>query len=158
MVPMKTKTPKRILIASHGTPGARAAEKAALALCPRGATLNHLIVVPDFWKGMQGDDWLNNASTRDVFARYVETTLENEVRAEINRLAKQAARRGLRYRAHIALGDPTRCLIDHAAKRTDLVVIGAPRPRGRGGLRSRMDVEKLTRALRVPLMIIPHPK
>ncbi|HEX9626348.1 MAG TPA: universal stress protein [Acidiferrobacterales bacterium] len=151
-------TPKRILIASHGTPGARAAEKAALALCPRGGTLSHLIVVPDFWKGMQGDDWLNNAATRDVFARYVESTLEGEVRAEVTRLSRLAASRGLRYRPTITLGDPTQCLIDRAAKGADLVVIGAPRPRGRAGLRSRLDTEKLARALKVPLMIIPHPK
>lgn len=152
------KTPRRILIASHGTPGARAAEKVALALCPPTGSLHHLIVVPDFWKGMQGDDWLNNAATRDVFARYVESTLEREVRAEISRLARLAARRGLRYRPTINLGDPTDCLLQHAARGIDLAVIGAPRPRGQTGLRSRMDTEKLARGLRVPLMIIPQPK
>ncbi|MBI3917985.1 MAG: hypothetical protein HY322_13365 [Betaproteobacteria bacterium] len=46
--------PQRILLASHGTPGARAAESIALALAMPGATLFHLTVVPDFWRGMPG--------------------------------------------------------------------------------------------------------
>ena len=150
---------RHILLASHDTDGARAAEKAALALCPPGGTLHHLIVVPDFWKGMQGDDWLNNASTRDIFGRYVENQLEDEIRLHVQRLQKLAAKRRIRYRPDMTLGKPTDCLIERA-KRTgiNLVVIGSPRPRSKAGLRSRMDTEKLTRALRVPLLIVPRPK
>jgi len=44
--------PKRILLASHGTEGARAAEKMAFSLCQKQTALHHLVVVPDFWKGM----------------------------------------------------------------------------------------------------------
>lgn len=51
-----------ILLASHGTPGARAAERAAFDLCAADGRLCHLVIVPDFWKGMLGDDWLNNAA------------------------------------------------------------------------------------------------
>lgn len=57
--------PKKILCASHGTEGARAAEDQALGFCHSDVTLHHLIVVPDFWKGMMGDDWLNNAATQE---------------------------------------------------------------------------------------------
>jgi hypothetical protein len=39
----------------------------------------------------------------------------------------------------------------------DLVVIGAPRPAGSRGLRSRMQVETLMRGLAAPLLIVPHP-
>jgi hypothetical protein len=56
-----------ILLASHGTAGARAAEAAALDRCAGGATLHQLVVVPDLWKGMLGDDWLNNAVTQARF-------------------------------------------------------------------------------------------
>ena len=64
-----------ILLASHGTEGAMAAEKMALILCNKGAKLHHLIVVPTLWEGITGDDWLNNGSTRDTFRRYLETEL-----------------------------------------------------------------------------------
>ena len=70
---------RAILLASHGTPGARAAERVALDLCAPGGRLHHLVVVPDFWKGMLGDDWLNNAAVHVRFGRYVENQLEREI-------------------------------------------------------------------------------
>jgi 2-isopropylmalate synthase len=39
----------------------------------------------------------------------------------------------------------------------ELVVIGSPRPAGVRGLRSRMQMETLVRALTVPLLIVPYP-
>jgi hypothetical protein len=66
------KPARAILLASHGTPGARAAEAAAFDLCAQEGRVHHLVVVPDFWKGMLGDDWLNNAavlSGLDVMSR-----------------------------------------------------------------------------------------
>ena len=150
--------PKHILLASHGTPGARAAERAAFALCGPKTTLHHLIVVPDFWKGMMGDDWLNNASTRDTYGRYVEAELEGEVRRHIASLGRQAAKRRIRYRPEVAFGKPEQCLLDCLKRRRmDFVVLGAPRPRGHAGLRSRMLTEKLLRALPARLLVIPYP-
>lgn len=151
-------TPKRILLASHGTDGARAAEKAAYALCGPRTTLHHLIVVPDFWHGMMGDDWLNNAMTRDAYADYVESQLEDEVRAHIRKLQQETRKRRIRYEFEVAVGKPTDCVLA-AAKRlgADLVVAGSPRPKGVPGLRSRLHVEKLAGALPAPLLIVPYP-
>lgn len=150
---------KRLLLASHGTPGAQAAEKAALALAIPGATLHHLIVVPDFWKGMMGDDWLNNVSTREVYAKYVENELEMEVLANIRRVENKARKRKLRYRAEVVVGKPAECLLKCMTReRFDLVVTGAPRPRGKVGLRSRMLTEDLLKALKSPLLVIPYPR
>lgn len=151
--------PKHILLASHGSEGARAAEKLAYALCRPGATLHHLIVVPELWKGMMGDDWLNNASTRAKFGRYVESQLEQEIRAHVKRMRRETAKRKIRYRYEIVQGRPTECLIARVAQGpADIVVLGAPRPKGRTGLRSRMLEEKLFRALRVPVIVAPHPQ
>ena len=148
-----------IVLASHGTPGAQAAERAALALLPSGARLSQLVVVPDFWKGMMGDDWLNNASTRDAFGRHVERQLEREIAEQVARVRTQAGERGLRYESRIELGKPADCLIEFAGEfGPDLVVIGSPRPRGVQGLRSRMDLETLVRALAAPLLIAPYPR
>ena len=149
---------KTVLLASHGTEGARAAERTALRLCPRRATLHHLIVVPDFWKGMMGDDWLNNASTRDVFGRYVESQLEDDVRKHARRLQREAERRGIRYRVDVVTGKPAECLKDKArAVRADLIVVGAPRAKGRAGLRSRMVTDDVIRSLDSALLVVPYP-
>ena len=77
---------KPILVASHGTIGARAAENEALARCEAGDEFDHLLVVPTLWRGMTGDDWLNNAATQIRFGNYVEDQLEREMMEEVERL------------------------------------------------------------------------
>jgi nucleotide-binding universal stress UspA family protein len=149
---------RRILLASHGTPGAKAAEAAAFELCETGGHIHHLVVVPDFWKGMLGDDWLNNAAVHARFGRYVEGQLEREIVAHAETVAAEAKRRGLDYDCELKFGKPVECLVAVAGKGGfDLVVIGSPRPKGVGGLRSRMDLETLAKGLTVPLLLIPHP-
>lgn len=150
---------KEVLLASHGTDGARAAERLALALCPRGCRLHQLIVVPEFWKGMMGDDWLNNVSTRMVYAEYIESTLEAEVAKEVRRFSREARKHGLRYEPHMAFGKPADCLLARLKRSSpDLVILGALRPKGRTGLRSRMLTDDVLRAVQVPLIIAPYPK
>lgn len=107
---------------------------------------------------MMGDDWLNNASTRDAYGRHVEQQLEREIEAEVARVRSRAAELGLRYERRITLGKPAECLLEAAAGlKPDLVVIGSPRPPRVRGLRSRMQLETLVRGLSVPLLIVPHP-
>ena len=149
----------RVLIASHGTPGARAAERAALELASPAATIFHLVVVPDLWKGMLGDDWLNNASTRAAYGRHVESQLAREIEEHRIALEREVRATGRRYEMKAVLGKPDQALIEYAAAiRPDLVVIGSPRPPGAPGLRSRMRVDKLAGALDTPLLVIPHPR
>jgi len=149
---------KRILLASHGSPGARAAERLALSVCPRGGLLYHLVVVPEFWKGMMGDDWLNNISTREIFKEYVENSLEAEVMAEARRVKREAGKRGLRYEIEMAFGKPSECLLARLRKtRMDLVVLGSLRPKRRTGLRSRMLTDDVLREIKIPLLIVPYP-
>lgn len=153
------KTYERILLASHGTKGARAADTAAISLCASGAAIDHLEVVPDLWKGMMGDDWLNNASTRDIFGSYVESELGREVQQHINKLENESAKKGIRYNPIVVLGKPAESLLEQAGKhKYDLVVIGSPRPRGETGLRSRMHLDTLARGLSIPILIVPYPQ
>ena len=150
--------PRSILLASHGSDGARAAEEAALELLGDGGSLFQLVVVPDFWKGMMGDDWLNNAVTQARFGKYVEDQLLREIGRDVARLESSAKRRDIAYKSDIRLGKPAECLAE--AERSgdyDLVVIGASRPKGTPGLRSRMTLEPLVRSLKTPLLVVPHP-
>lgn len=147
-----------ILLASHGTDGAMAAEQMALKMCKSGAKLHHLIVVPTLWQGMTGDDWLNNGSTRDKFRRYLEGELGREIEEHCHRMGKEAEEHSLNYSKEIVVGDPEKCLLASSKKDTyDLVIIGSPRPKGKAGLRSRMATEPLARSLPVPLLIVPYP-
>ncbi len=149
---------RKILLASHGTDGARAAERIALKLCGSGATLRHLVVVPDFWKGMMGDDWLNNASTQAAFGRYIEKRLEDDVRQHIAKVRRQAQKRRIRYVPQVVFGKPSDCLLAEAGRgKVDLVVLGSRRPRGKPGLRSRMLTDELFKRLRTPVLVAPYP-
>ncbi|MCG6860017.1 MAG: universal stress protein [Chromatiaceae bacterium] len=147
-----------ILLASHGTPGARAAEDLALSLCGEGASLYHLLVVPDLWRGMMGDDWLNNVRTRIAFGEYLERELAREIAEHVDRLTRETATRGVRYHSEIRQGDPSQCLIAFSRVACcELILIGSPRPKGTPGLRSRMGTESLIRGLDTPLMVAPYP-
>ena len=146
---------KTILLSHHGTEGALLAEKLALEIAIPGQTrIVHLLVVPDFWEGMQGDDWLNNASTRDAFGSYVEGLLEADVREQLRALEARCSARGVEYKPVMLQGDPAECLLRTAVQEgVSMVVIGPPRPKGVTGYRSRMDMEKLARGLPVPLLM-----
>lgn len=149
---------RRILLASHGTPGARAAETAAFALSAPDGQIHHLVVVPDFWKGMLGDDWLNNAAVHVRFGRYIEGQLEREIVAHAETVAAEAKRRGFGYHCELSFGKPAECLLAAADRGGfDLVVIGSPRPKGVPGLRSRLELDVLAKGLTAPLWIEPHP-
>ena len=151
--------PLKLLLCHHGTAGAQAAANFALgAAVPGTTTVIQCLVVPEFWAGMQGDDWLNNASTRDAFGRYVENMLENDARRELAGVEARCKERGLAYEAVMRLGEPADVVLAVAAETgADLVVIGPPRRKGEEGLRSRMDLEKLVRGLHCPLLIAPRP-
>lgn len=147
--------PRTLLLAHHGTAGAERAAALALSLAVPGHThIVHLYVVPDFWDGMQGDDWLNNAWTRDAFGRHVEGQLESDAREQMRGVAERCAAQGIECTQQLRYGKPAECLL--AAARVcdaELVVIGPPRPKGTLGLRSRMDLDRLARGLAVPFMV-----
>jgi nucleotide-binding universal stress UspA family protein len=147
-----------VLLASHDTAGGRAAEQAALDALVAGGSLHHLVIVPEFWQSITGDGWRINASTEHQFCDYLEGQIEREILEHLGRVNTAARARGIRYSAGSKHGRLEDCLI--AASREgayDLVVIGAPRPKGQPGFRSRINLDKLTRGLRVSLVVIPHP-
>lgn len=151
--------PRTLLLAHHGTPGAEQAAALALALAVPGHTrIVHLYVVPDFWDGMQGDDWLNNAWTRDAFGRHVEGQLEADAREQISSVAERCAAQGIECEPLLRYGKPAECLLAAAREcGAELVVIGPPRQKGTLGLRSRMDLDQLARGLAVPFMVATAP-
>ena len=148
----------RLIVASHDSEGARAAERAAIAALEPGGSLRHLVIVPEFWRGMTGDGWRCNGSNVRDFADYLEGQIDREIRAHLERVHADAQARGIIYSAASRCGPLADCLVAECrAGSYEAAVIGAPRPRRMAGLRSRMDLDKLLRALPVPLIVVPHP-
>ena len=147
--------PATLLLCHHGTAGAAAAEALALAVAvPGQTTVVHCLVVPELWAGMQGDDWLNNASTRDAFGDYVENLLENDAKRELAGVETRCRERGINWRGIVRYGEPVDVVLAVAGEvAPNLVVIGPPRRKGEEGLRSRLDLAPLLRGLPCPLLI-----
>lgn len=147
-----------VLLASHGTEGAMAAEQMAFRMCGQDTHLHHLIVVPTFWKGMTGDDWLTNGSTRNTFRRYLESELGREVDENFKRVGQTATEQEVDYTNDMVVGEPDECLLNASREQQyDLIILGSPRPKGKSGLRSRMITDAITRRLTTPLLIVPYP-
>lgn len=148
----------KVLLASHGTDGAKAAEKVAFELCEEGATLHHLIVVPTFWEGTTGDDWLQNGSVRNDFRRYLEGELGREVDENFVRVGEAAIEKGLNYTNDMVVGEPDEVLLASCEQeKYDLVIMGSIRPKKISGLRSRMLKDKMIRKLKTPVLVVPYP-
>lgn len=150
-----------ILLASHGTEGAVAAETLALQVCAPAGRIDHLIVVPEFWRNMTGDDWLNSGTARDQFRDYLQTALGQEVDQHCRHVAQKAAAQGISCRSVVLFGKPERALPHQAEKNDyDLIVVGSPRPGGKKSafsLRSSMLSKKILHALPAALLIAPYP-
>lgn len=150
---------KSILLASHGSDGACAAEQRALEYCSAGVTLLHLVVVPEFWEGMTGDDWLNNGEVRNTFRRYLESELEKEVEENLVRVQEAVEATSAIYQYVLRQGKPDQCLLDVVAEAdADRLIMGGLRPKKVTGLKSRMLTDKLLRELDIEMDIIPWPK
>jgi len=151
-------TPKKLILASHGTPGAKAAEDRAFEIAKKeNLHIIHLYVVPDFWSGMRGDDWLNNAVTRKRFGDYLEDELAQEALIEVNRIKEKADKLGVSLETRATFGKPVDSLILLSEKENPtLIVIGTPRKKGEEGYNSRMKLEPLVRSLQCQLMIVPR--
>lgn len=155
-------TLNKILLASHGTPGAIAAESFILQHCHGGEQLHHLTVVPELWKDMMGDDWLNNACTRKTYGDYVENELIREISVHVNQVQTQMQAKDIHYSHEIILGEPSQCLIN-ASMQThyDVIIIGSARSKGESGLRSKIALDKTAKSLTTPMIIVPrqsHPE
>lgn len=149
---------QNILLASHGTEGAIAAEDMALRICAAAGHIDHLVVVPEFWRNMTGDDWLNNGATRDRFRDYLDDALRQDIDQQCQRVNQKASDRELTCQHIVLLGEPEESLLHQARTHAyDLIVIGSPRRGGKSGLRSTMLTKKLVHVLETALLIVPHP-
>lgn len=148
----------KILLASHGTEGAKAACRLAVQMCQEDGCIHQLYVVLQLWDGIMGDDWLNNGVSRDRFANHIESQLGREVDEHAQWVQDLVQAEGLRYESTFIYGDPEDCLLKvYESQSPDLVLLGAPRPKGVSGIRSRMLSDKVMRALKVPLVVAPYP-
>ncbi len=149
---------RNILLASHGSIGARQAEQVALKFSAPTAHVTHLHVIPEFWQHILGDDWLNNVCTQRQFVDYLENQLEQEAHQNCMRVREDFENHNVNYAQKILFGQPQKCLLDtYSQDNFDLVVMGSTRPKKMHGLKSKMLSKAITNTLARTLMVVPHP-
>ena len=149
---------QNILLASHGTIGAQAAEQKAIEMCTSGTHVTHLVVIPEFWQHITGDDWLNNSSTRKRFETYIEQQLADEVDINILRVQNQLNRLHVNNTYTVVVGNPEKILLETCKRfKFDCIVMGSKRPKNTNGLNSNMLTKKIRKNLSSFLVIAPHP-
>ncbi len=154
-----------LLLCTHGTPGARQAERLVFAeLCVKNPDLqvNVLTIIDQDWQVMTGDDWLNSSKTHTTFLDHVERQMQEESEEEWQRIREKYPHAA---RADFAavVGPIEETIAGEAAKqKVDLIVIGPYRESRRlfnlkmeKGLRARIDTAKLHPILPCPLLIAP---
>jgi nucleotide-binding universal stress UspA family protein len=146
---------KRILLATHGTPGARKAEALAADWARKtGAELAVVSIFNDDWKHMTGDDWLNTSTARMQFASYVEDQVNDEMDALEQRLREQFQGLNVRFMRRSGVVEDELC---KAAEETgaDIVVLGAYQKKQAPGFKARFENRQLHPQLPCPLLVAP---
>jgi nucleotide-binding universal stress UspA family protein len=148
---------KKILLATHGTKGAQAAEDLSVELArEQGATLLCIHVVNEDWKWMTGDDWLNTSASRNRFARHVEDELAGEAEVIRARVAEKAAESSVPVAFEKTVGNPGKVILEAASGTgADLIVMGSRQKRQDEGFKSRISWDKLFVESTVPIILAP---
>ena len=148
----------KILLASHGSRGAIAAEQAAIRSCKHKDNIHHLYVIPSWWADMTGDDWLNNGVSRNRFRYYLANELNKESEETISRIKQACEKKQIMYSLCMVAGNSDKTLHDIASDcEYDRIFIGEKRPRHLSGLNDRMLTHKNRQTFQHVLKIIPYP-
>lgn len=149
---------QRILLASHGSIGARAAEQAVLTRLNPGDELYHLLVVPDAWDAMPGENGQDHSTAYPIIGGAIEAQMEAEAGDTFARMGEAARQLGVVYETRLIYGKPVYTLLETVAEISpDYVIAGSARPKHIDGLHSKMITESLMRSMVIPLLIIPYP-
>lgn len=147
---------KKILLATHGTDGARGAEAYAVELArASGADIHALYVIHKGWGSLVGIEWLHSSEKRMDFYRYAESELFRRADEVLGAVRLAAA--GVGITTETRVGEPTAVIAETADEiGADLIVMGVS-----GGPRSeeyqaRVPLKKLLRLAPCPVLLAPR--
>ncbi len=146
---------KHILLATHGTPGARKAEVLARQWAEMyDAKVTVLSIINEAWGDMTCDDWLNTSTTRNNFASYVSSEIANEIQAVWDRLREDFA--GVDIEFLSKSGKLDNALAEAAEKiDADVAIMGAWQKVQAPGFRDRFENKRLHPQMPCPLVVAP---
>jgi hypothetical protein len=147
-----------LLLCTHGTPGARLAERFFFERLWPGfpdAEATVLTVVNQDWSVMVGDDWLNSSATRNAFRSHVDRQLAEEIEADWQRIRTDYAEAS--RCAFKRIFGPVEATFVEVARNLfcDGIVIGPYQKKQGRGFKDRLQNKVLHPLLTVPLLVAP---
>lgn len=148
---------KRILIATHGTEGAKKAESYAIKLAGvLGAELHGLYVIHKGWGSLVGIEWLHSSEKRMEFYRYAESELYRMADVALTGFVQRAEAHGLNVKSSVRVGDPGDVIAEEAgALGADIVIIGSSNNNVRSEeYKARISLKRLMKLAPCPVLVV----
>ncbi len=144
---------RKILVATHGTEGARQAEACAISLAESlGAELHGLYVIHQGWGSLVGIEWLHPSETRMAFYRYAENELYRRAGDVLEAFAARAGR--IPASREIVVGEPADAIARSAREQAaDLIVIGGTGLSRSEEYQARVSLKKLMKRAPCPVLV-----
>jgi len=146
---------KHILLATHGTPGARKAEALAREWADKyGAKVTILSIINEAWGDMTCDDWLNTSTTRNNFGSYVAGEIAKEIDGVWTRIREDFDGVEIDF---LSKGGKLEDVLAEAAEKVnpDVAVMGAWQKNQAPGFRDRLENKHLHPQMPCPLVVAP---
>lgn len=144
---------KRILIATHGTEGAKRAESYAIELAGAfGAELHGLYVIHKDWSSLVGIEWLHSSERRMEFYRYAESQFNIRAEEVLRAFAKRA--KGMEVATSVKVGYPAEVIAEEAMNRhIDLIVVGGNSDVRSEEYKARISLKRLMKLAPCPVLV-----
>lgn len=148
---------RKILVATHGTEGAKKAELCAIGLARAlGAEIHALYVIHKGWGSLVGIEWLHPSQVRMEFYRYAEKELYRRAGEVLDDLTRRGE--GVDITTAVSVGEPFEVIAKTARDLdADLIVIG-PAGSGRSEeYRARIPLKRLLKKAPCPVLVATEP-
>lgn len=144
---------RRILVATHGTDGAKNAESYAIGLAMElGAELHGLYVINKDWGSLVGIEWLHSSDVRMEFYRYAETEFYLRAKEVLDALREDAG--GMEITTAIKVGELTEVIADEARnKDVNLIIIGSGSNKRSEEYKAKISLKKLFKLAPCPVLV-----
>ena len=143
----------KILVATHGTEGAKKAELYACKLARVfGAELHVLYVIHSGWSSLVGMEWLHSSNTRMDFFRYAESQFNLRAKEVLEAFTDIAT--DIKITTSVKVGEPTEIILEEArVHHSDLIVIGCASRVRSEEYKARISMKKLLRFAPCPVLL-----
>lgn len=145
---------KRILIATHGTEGAKKAESYAIGLARQsGAELHGLYVIHKDWSSLVGIEWLHSSERRMEFYRYAESQFNIRAEEVLKAFAERA--KEIKVATSVKVGNPAVVIAEEAMERhADIIVVGGNSDVRSEEYKARISLKKLMKLVPCPVLVV----